>query len=424
MRRHHLTKRREPLYYYATFTSERHNMTSARTSRNSEVSGLRDYDSRLADAVSVAAATATTFEDLCHRVCGAAPKDILQHISEADLNRLEELRTEPLPSRLDSRIPEPHPIDYDWRFDGPTAETLANIARRFDNVLCVGTPTVFDLIAQAGGRASLVDRNPFLAKALTQTRSSRLFLDEISHVNLLPGTFDAAILDPPWYPPIYDAWLSKVIPALRPGGSVFLVMFRNLTRPSAQDDLELLSRHLANVGEVSVLSSAATYITPRFEVETLQRQHLPLLSAWRQGDILQVNLSSAVKSWPRINNIEAPPKRSWRRFLLGNQVVMTAINPGDDGPIAHRGIEGREAPFELMSVSDRDPRRLRVNFWTSRNKGAEVTGIERVAAILSEIAESPKGQHQPRRVISQDDRLSFRRLIEDTGLDSGAMRDA
>ena len=50
------------------------------------------------------------------------------------------------PGNSYAELPEPHPHDYDWRFDAATAQRLANIALRESasegNILLLGTPTV------------------------------------------------------------------------------------------------------------------------------------------------------------------------------------------------------------------------------------------------------------------------------------------
>lgn len=381
-----------------------------------------DYDARLARAVSTAVKIARSFEDLCHCVAGAAPQDVLQYVARSDFERLRTVDSKPVPSLLDGRIPEPHPIDYDWRFDRATVDFLESTTRQFENILCVGTPTIFDSIARSGRRAALIDRNPFLAKALSETALTKLFFGEVENAELQPTAYDAAILDPPWYPSTYHLWLRKVIPALRPGGSVFLILFKGLTRPSASHELRLLLEQLDRAGEVSILPKAATYITPKFELEALQRQNLPVLRGWRQGDILQLNLSPTITTWPGSSAL--PSNRRWRRFLIADQVVATVVRDGDDGPIVHRGLEGPGPSFELASVSDRDTRRQSADIWTSRNRGARVTGIERVAAMLAMAAEAPRDQNCPKLALSQSDHKSFRRLLSDVGLDNGVVLDA
>lgn len=381
-----------------------------------------DYNARLAAAVVVGLRQAVHFEDLCHRTHGAAPQDIIAKISKSDFDRLRGTTVSPLRSDLDRRTPEPHPIDYDWRFNLSTVKFLTSLTKRFENILCVGTPTVFDLLAKTGRRATLVDRNAFLAKALSEFPHARLIFDEIEVTDLSSATYDAAILDPPWYPCEYDTWLDKVIPALRPGGTILLTLFRELTRPSAHKELGLLLDSLSRVGRVNLIPAAATYVTPRFELEVLQQVGAPTLHSWRQGDIAEVVLFPDSRNW--INPPVALPKRKWRRFLLGDQVVATAIRDDDNGPVSYRGLADARLSFQLTSVSNRDAQRERIDVWTSRNRGAQVSGIQRVCSALAAIAESPENQDRLHLPLTTADYSSFHNLLADVGLLDGTRLDA
>lgn len=393
-------------------------MVSARAPFRVEASLPNNYAARLAEAVSVAVRAATSIEDLCRRTCGAPPSDVLSYVIKAEFERFQKESTRPVLSSLEERIPEPHPIDYDWRFDHVTIETLTSMTRRFEHTLCVGTPTVFDSIARSHRQVTLVDRNPFLAKGLSETAFTKLFLNEIESVALPSGKYDAAILDPPWYPAMYDSWLNKVIPAIKPGGTIFLILFQELTRPTASHELHVLLNRLDRLGAITIFPRAATYVTPNFELETLRRQCVPDLYAWRQGDILQLDLPAAGKSRPSDRWMLQKPQ--WRRFLLAGQVVATTICSRDNGPFDYQDLESAESPFELTSVSDRNVSRRAVNIWTSRNRGARATGIERAATMLAAIAESPAGQSHPKLTPTTSELVSFHHLLRDIGFDSGA----
>src|SRR5690606_27860942 len=132
---------------------------------------------------------------ICRAMRGAFPTDVARRLSRIRIKpgHSNEVREHSHPG-----WPEPHPIDFDWRFTDPTADFLAEQVGTFQDVLCIGTPTVFARLAAAGRPACLVDRNPLLASAFNVTSPARIVAADVNEVDLSHCRFDAAILDPPW----------------------------------------------------------------------------------------------------------------------------------------------------------------------------------------------------------------------------------
>ena len=210
--------------------------------------------------------TSTDFQSLCRDMQGAFPELVRQGIAGAIKS------DEPPPvcdrSIFDLNAPEPSPVDYDWRFDSPTARRLAR--------------------------------------------------------TLLGNT-----------------------------------------RPSAQVERDALIDRFCAIGKISSLPYEAVYATPPFEAEVLARLGLPVLPSWRAADLLQIEL------FPQAKNAPVPsqdwPLCDWERFVLGDQVIALRHTPGDDGRVHFEA----EPSVELLSVSNRDPKRTHYTLWTSRSRAAD-----------------------------------------------------
>jgi hypothetical protein len=325
----------------------------------------------------------TDLHQLCRGLRGAFPTDILAALGKH--RRFAAVEHAVPRSMLDLRLPEPHPVDYDWRFDGATAASLADLAMEHGAVLCVGTPTVYDAIGEANGRACLIDRNPLLVSFLRRTSGCRFIIDDIASIYptdiRVDERFSSAVLDPPWYPYAYDQWLARTIPLMVAGGTIFLILFREFTRQNAEKERADLLNRLTAIGTISYPLDAATYSTPIFELEVLARLGVPRLTNWRAADVVKVELFPNVSSWPFEASIAAAAPK-WRRFVVGDQVLAIEIRSRDNGPVTYSPPPPCVC-YELESVSGRDPCRSKIAVWTSRNRAAAATGTERISAFMA-----------------------------------------
>ena len=159
-------------------------------------------------------------QGLCRSLHGAFPNEVAKALGK----RTSEFQKDGAPeqrSELDEDAPEPHPIDYDWRFSKVTADKLARLTASCGSVLCVGTPTVYHAIVERHGVGFLIDRNPLLAPYLAANDKRNFVIEDLDRVlpgdRRIPTRFAAAILDPPWYPAVYERWLARTIPFVRLG---------------------------------------------------------------------------------------------------------------------------------------------------------------------------------------------------------------
>jgi hypothetical protein len=380
------------------------------------------YERRLLEVATSVSNDDLDFQRVCRRMLGAFPEEVERVFPTKLRNCASRAAQSEVPPPLGLRNPEPHPADYDWRFDLVTANAFAELAGKFTNVLCLGTPTVFNAIASKGRRACLIDRNPLLADVLKSSYLARVVISDVAAVDHIDGVFDAAVLDPPWYLADYELWLRKGLRLLTPAASIFLVLFRELTRPAAARERKQLLANLACLGSVSFPSFDAVYSTPRFEAEVLHRLGLPMLPAWRVGDVVRVDLAGSLPRCPFPDRVTAI-RPTWTRFVAGEEVIFLAVDSDDTHPITHSPPEGG-ASFDLNSVSERDPRRRRINIWTSRNRAAIALGTRRIAAFLMTHAEPVVPGNVSSMSLSSEDYSAFRRLANDLQFSLRSLPDA
>ncbi|MFO1097227.1 MAG: hypothetical protein U1E81_02875 [Xanthobacteraceae bacterium] len=311
--------------------------------------------------------------------------------------------------------PEPHPIDFDWRFTRATSNSLADLACAQGSVLCVGTPSVFEAIAARGGEALLLDRNPLLK--FPKNSACRYTVTDLREKEELRGEFDAAVLDPPWYPEHYRTWIARALTLLARPGVIYLALFRELTRPGASGDRDFVLSLLEALGNVSFLREhELIYSTPPFEAEVLAHLNLPVLPTWRVADLVRVDVKDPHSICLDKDGYasEAP----FDRFAVGDQVVVVRHPVNDTGPISYYnpglGCDG----FMLNSVSNRNPSRSDITVWTSRNRAAVATGTRRIAALLSRMTGNIQGKPSVKNV-SEDDEITFNNLLGDLKLNAG-----
>lgn len=312
---------------------------------------------------------------------------------------------------LDLQMPEPHPIDHDWRFEAPSAEALADQVAAEGRVLCLGTPSVFAAIAARGGRAHLVDRNPFVVRHLPHSERCSFEISDVATMEPAGEPFRAAVLDPPWYLHCYDLFISRAVARLARPGILLVTLFRELTRPGALRERSDLLARLEKLGRTSILDREVIYATPRFEEEVLRRLGLPALPAWRAADVVRVEVDKDGR-WD-----VSPPRHNvgptWHRFLVGDQVVAVMNRPADDMPICYKAPNVFGHGFALQSVSRRDPARADITVWTSRNHAAVASGTIRIAALLAEVTPEARTRSSLGATLTEDDRRAFARLATD-----------
>ena len=343
------------------------------------------YESRLRSRIQEILTTGcASLTELCQRAGGAFPTDVLRLAGRSSeglpLNGPVD-STHLTPDSAPIGAPEPHPIDFEWRFTAAAADALAEeIAAYSGRIACFGTPGVFWRLALRGREVVLYDRNPRIRRCIepylngTPAHIETVDLDATCPVS---ASNDIVLMDPPWYLDHYEVWIAHASRIVRSGGLVVSTLFPPLLRPDACDQRRVVKEKLLELGAIE-RSTPILYSTPVFEQTVLEDAGLGRLGNWRMGEVLWVSVGSApVKRTPPIGSVG--PR--WERFQLGLQVIAVRSDSADFGAVQLRPV-GQAKSYSLGTVSSRAPHRSEINVWTSRNFAASATGIRRVIEFL------------------------------------------
>jgi hypothetical protein len=327
---------------------------------------------------------------------------------------------------LGPAMPEPHPLDYDWRFASKCFSVFDNLLLRLcsKSVAILGAPTLFLHLFGKGLKPHLYDKNSYLIDQLieagfTGVTQCDLFQDKPAN------EYDVVVADPPWYTEFYCAFIDSAREALKEGGHLLISVLPRLTRPSAAEDRRNILEYAYSKGFdlYEVHHAALLYDSPPFEVAALRAQGVDLAD-WRSGDLFVFTLTSrepVATLRPRVID-----ETEWDSFTVGESVVK----------VRRRNIESLDVAFEpaspaghlhLHSVSRRSPVRASIDLWTSRNLALKVSRPDYVSDVLF-LAKSGITYRDAIVQVSTKNRMSIMNernlcdlvnlLLKDAGVDS------
>jgi hypothetical protein len=275
--------------------------------------------------------------------------------------------------------PEPHPLDFDWRFTATTAELLARLTAGRSPALCVGAPSVARLLENRGVEVLLVDRQPV-------QRVRAIVLADPGTDAPLPSSFSVVVVDPPWYPEIYRHWVAWSAAHVREGGELLASLWTPETRPGAAEECQAVVKWAASWANVETVRGTLRYITPAFEEKAaIARGDVPIEPEWRKGDLLRIR-PSETPVLPRA----IPAGESWLRFVFNDYQLALRVSDGDTRSPRLLTVPGAIG-WVWPSVSRRAPGRGRIDLWSSRNEVAVVEGSLEVLKHLRAIMETGGG---------------------------------
>jgi len=284
-------------------------------------------------------------------------------------------------------LPEPHPLDFDWRF---SESTLAALQRRMDvsqdeAVAILGAPTLYKHLVDSGVDAWLFDKNAQIIEHLRDAGYTSVTQGDLFEFTAAPRRFHCVVADPPWYIEHYRAFLEAGHSMLLPDGRILMSVLPRLTRPSASSDrfhvLEIAARFGFDLIEVS--PGALHYESPPFEVEALRAEGLAL-GAWRNGDLFTFAMCSRP---PQIEEPRTKPvAERWDSIPFGQTTVKIKVEHSSSREPFDYKAASSTGSLRLRSVSRRSPVRSRINFWTSRNVALTITKPQMVAELLRKVA--------------------------------------
>jgi Probable N6-adenine methyltransferase len=294
-------------------------------------------------------------------------------------------------------LPEPHPVDFDWRF---TTKTLADLgkyinASELENVAVLGAPTLYRYLRDSGINAHLFDKNPYIVRHFKATGYSTVTQSDLFKFSDFSAQFQWAIADPPWYIEHYYAFLKAGSKLLAKEGKLLLSVLPRLTRLSAPRDrlniIELAGKFGFDLTEVR--PAALRYASPPFEIEALHAEGLAL-DDWRTGDIFCFTLRCHPLQEPEPH--KPTDEDNWHVFQLGTTIVKIK----DEQRLESEAFDYRPVSptgsVRLRSVSRRSPVRSKINLWTSRNIALAVSK----PGALSEALEKLRNGHPLNRTLA------------------------
>jgi len=344
---------------------------------------------------SPAGSGAASFADAVASAGGRHPIDVftaLQGEQGPDAERLASEAATSAPAT--ANLPQgdglalPHPSDAEWRFEDSTAEVLleraVELTRRGDAILLLGVPTVVlaALRSDADRRFVLACEDNVIgavlrAKVATDSR----------FVGGAPDGCAAAILDPPWYPKLFDALIAYAGAKCRDEGWILAAAPSPGVRPGADEERATTIANASSAGLTFIegQADALVYRTPAFELAAMRAAGVVAwLPCWRRGDLLTLRKTARGET-----PVVPKPRPAFELTLNG---VRLRLITGPTKPAATLSpIVGGEV---FPSVSARAHGREQANFWTTNNRAFECdpeATLRAMLAVASQLGLWPKG---------------------------------
>lgn len=384
------------------------------------------------------------FDTLVKRAEGAYPTDVLHALQTLKAKKrvsqlsnglwtrsrtLDEAatfkRSQHSPIQVSSDgFPEPHPLDFDWRFTPSTATALTKkiVAGGKESAAILGAPTLYKYLVDSGFNVRLFDKNPQVIEHLRTVGYSSVTQCNLLRLTKFTEHFQWVIADPPWYIEYYYAFLKAARKLLVPEGRMLLSVLSRLTRPSASTDRAYLLDCAMNLGFdlIEVNPGVLHYVSPPFEIEALRAEGIAI-DNWRSGDLFSFILRT--HKLQKLRLTRPAKEEKWQAVQLGQTTIKIKVRQQqrpqdfDYQPVSPSG------GVHLRSVSRRSPVRSRIDLWTSRNIALTVRKSRVVAEALQKLS---KGEplHETLASISYEYQLSEQERTRLQELLSLLMRDA
>ena len=288
-----------------------------------------------------------------------------------------------------SRMPLPHPLDYDWRFTRATVELLWELAglpaTRNGPTILMGVPSMADDINLRGSGqwVTLLERSASTVEALRDKSLVEVIGCDVARDKLPPVTASTIVADPPWYEADTISFLWSAATLCRADGIVMLSLPPVGTRPGIAGERTRIEEAAGGFGLelAGIYPGILRYLMPFFEWNALRASGFtgPSL-AWRRGDLAVFARNGRAARTPRP---QAPKEGRWIEESLGRTRFRLREDMHSDfsDPVLRSMI----ADDILPTVSKRDPRRAGVDVWTSGNRVFRCQGTSVLATIIAAV---------------------------------------
>lgn len=269
--------------------------------------------------------------------------------------------------------PNPHPLDYDWRFSDKTAGKLCEFCVD-GKTLSVGVPTVAALLSEKGKEVVLVDSHPI------QDLKSHLIID-INFSPPLKGSYNFVVMDPPWYLDVYYRWLSWAAISAGVGAKIFLSIWPDNTRPLAISEKKELFDWISKWADIEYFESSLDYETPLFEkMSESKTKNLKT----RKGDLVIITINDI----PILKKI-ATNESKWIRYLFDDyQIAVKCDKKNFQYDSINLEKLNQANGWIWPSVSKRAEGRELIQLWSSENEVAKLDNPNALIKLLDQLIET------------------------------------
>ncbi|WP_439880933.1 hypothetical protein ACSX1A_17500 [Pontibacter sp. MBLB2868] len=332
---------------------------------------------------------------------GAYPLDVLYILKKEGITYIEDKQAYLVKDKVallhlsktvssNRMFSDPHPADYDWRFDASTASfivnhSIKNLGKCDGEIALLGAKTLYPLLINKGYPAKLYIKSSSLIKELKDAgfEHGLIEADLLNPIKESLKVFSAVIADPPWYNEFYEAFMLRSSELLHIGGKLYLSVLPELTRPSAKEDRARIIELASSMGLVFIdeLEGELSYETPRFEYNSLIANGV-FCANWRKGDLWvfkkENEIDYFIKQWPVDEN------EQWVEFTIGNKKIKLR----EKKEMAFKAFEFYPADpkgFTFSFVSRRSPLRKMIDLWTSDNIALRIDNLPLVELYLKNL---------------------------------------
>lgn len=290
------------------------------------------------------------------------------------------------PHGLNLVLPLPHPLDFEWRFSSQAVLTIGQAIREAGvrDLCLIATPTLALTQTPVFGTIEATyigaDTHQYANVGWPAHIANVVQLDLLRRHTPSP-TFDAVVIDPPWYEEHVLRFLFFAESKLRLGGRMFIAMPARGTRPGIEEETCRVLNWCSSLGLdlIEIRAGQIPYETPFFERNALFASGIRNVpSTWRRGDLWILKKSRpSVAIWPG-----DAPKSTWAEFVHGRlrMRVDRRTSGSEASPLLRSIVHGDI----LSSVSRRDSRRQFANVWTAGNRVFRCENPEELLRILSD----------------------------------------
>jgi hypothetical protein len=338
-----------------------------------------------------------SFEAQVSYAQGAYPTTVREIVRRGKMGSVESPEeTMPRLGIVDSALPIPHPLDFEWRFSSAgcavLAERVNDLLGRQQLIGLFGTPWFAEYALTEHllrGESTLFEAREEACRPLVDLL--RVLPGDVGITTAtLERRFGVILADPPWYPEVTQHFLLAASRMLVDGGVLLLCVPGLGTRPGLMRERHQLSDWAFGNGLLleALEVGAIEYESPPFELAALAAAGLDGFNPfWRRGDLLSYRrLPGEAAAAPHEAMEMSLPLNDWREVALGSSRIRIDIGrDGEAGDFVARSIVDGDV---LDTVSSRDIRRSRANLWTTSNRIFEVSHPRRLFNCLAEMNQS------------------------------------